>query len=310
MRPDGTRVLVTGGLGHVGSVLVRELRGRGYEVWVLDRWHKGDPQYLRCNVREYRQLVRVMRAHHFNYVYHAAAEFGRKNGEDFYEELWQTNAIGTKNVLRLQEEQRFRMVFFSSSEVYGDFSGVMSEDVMDRFEIRQLNDYAISKWAGELQVINSGLQHQTESARVRLFNVYGPGERYSPYRSALCLFCYHALHRLPYVVYEGHRRSWLYVDDAARTLANLVDRFTPGEVYNLGTTDLVEMRRLSDLVLALTRREAVLARYEREEPFTTREKRVDTSKAARYLDHRPTVNLETGLARTIEWMRKEYGIHD
>ena len=65
-------------------------------------------------------------------VYHLAAEFGRWNGEDYYENLWMTNAIGTKNVLRMQEREGFQAVYFSSSEVYGDYSGTMREEVMDQ----------------------------------------------------------------------------------------------------------------------------------------------------------------------------------
>ena len=63
----------------------------------------GGRYYLRCDIGEHRQLARVFAEHAFDFVYHAAAEFGRVNGEDFYETLWKTNAVGTKNVLRLQE---------------------------------------------------------------------------------------------------------------------------------------------------------------------------------------------------------------
>src|SRR6186997_2318136 len=162
------RILVTGGLGTVGAGLITELRRRGRQVISCDLHHQPDeigfslrtdvelPLYARSDVGEFRQLERVLeRCGPFDYVYHCAAEFGRWNGEDFYETLWQSNAIGTKNVIRLQEKYRFRHVFFSSSEVYGEFEGVMAEDVMDTHEIRQLNDYAISKWVGEQQVMNS-----------------------------------------------------------------------------------------------------------------------------------------------------------
>lgn len=70
--------------------------------------------------------------HSCDYVYHLAAEYGRWNGEDYYENLWTTNVIGTKNILRLQEKYRFRQIFFSSCEVYGDYDGIMTEDVMDK----------------------------------------------------------------------------------------------------------------------------------------------------------------------------------
>lgn len=302
------KILVTGGLGAVGSVLVPELRSRGHEVWVCDLSHHHDSQYVRADVAEYRQLERIFDAHGFDYVYHMAAEFGRWNGEDYYEQLWRTNVIGTKNVIRLQEKHRFRLIFFSSSEVYGDYSGVMRESVMDELEIRQLNDYAMTKWVGELQCLNSAAMHGTETVRVRLFNTYGPGEPYSPYRSAICIFCYRALHGLPYTVYLGHRRTSTYVTDTARTLANIVDNFIPGEVYNIGGLDLHDMRMVSDLILEYLGKSDELVTYREAEPFTTKEKVVDNSKAIRDLGHAPVVTLAEGIPRTLEWMKQYYGL--
>ena len=98
------KILVTGGLGFIGSNLVPELRKRGYEVWVCDLGQSEGPNYIRCDVREYRQLERIFEEPDFDYVYHLAAEFGRWNGEDHYENLWGTNCVGTKNLIRLQEK--------------------------------------------------------------------------------------------------------------------------------------------------------------------------------------------------------------
>ena len=87
------------------------------------------------------------------------AEYGRWNGEAYYENLWQTNNIGQfKHILRFQENKKFKLIFFSSCEVYGDYSGFMTEDVMINNKISdtyQMNDYAITKWAGELMCLNS-----------------------------------------------------------------------------------------------------------------------------------------------------------
>jgi len=176
------KVLVTGGAGFIGSNLVPKLRKWGHDVWVCDLGQSGEPNYIRCDVSRYRQLDRIFSEHKFDYVYHLAAEYGRWNGEDYYENLWQTNVIGTKNILRLQEQEKFRMIFFSSAEVYGDYDGVMSEDVMDKVPIKQMNDYAMTKWVGELQVLNSADMFGTETVRVRPVNAYGPHEHYSPYR--------------------------------------------------------------------------------------------------------------------------------
>jgi dTDP-glucose 4,6-dehydratase len=302
------KILATGGLGTVGSFLVEELRARGHEVWICDLCHHHDQQSIRCDVSQYRQLERVFVGHPFDYVYHLAGEFGRWNGEDFYENLWSSNAVGTKNILRMQEKYGFRMVYFSSSEVYGDWDGVMSEDVMDRFEVRQLNDYAITKWVGEMQVLNSARMFGTESVRVRLFNLYGPGEKYSDYRSVNCLFCYRALHDLPYTVYLNHHRSSTYITDAACTLANIVDNFVPGEAYNIGSGEYHDIKTVSDIILETLGKDDGQVTYLDSEPYTTRNKRLDMRKAVRVLEHQPKVTLAEGLPLTLEWMKQFYGV--
>jgi len=266
--------------------------------------------YIRCDVREYHQLERIFRDRDLECVYHLAAEYGRWNGEDFYENLWQTNAVGTKHVIRLQERHKFRLVFFSSAEVYGDYRGRMSEAVVDDVPIRQLNDYAITKWAGELMCLNSAEQFGTETVRVRPVNCYGPGEHYTPYRGFIPKFIYHALHNMPYVVYKGHKRIIDYVEDTCRTFATIVDHFIPGEVYNVGGRPEWEtdIRGYSDLVLKAVGRDDSLVTYKEAEPFTTHQKPVDCSKAVRDLKHDPKVPPAEGIRRTVEWMRKLYKV--
>lgn len=265
------------------------------------------PSYCRCNVGDFRQVSRVFESMGpFDIVYHMAAEFGRWNGEDFYEQVWQTNAIGTKNILRLQEKMSFRLVHFSSSEVYGDWEGTMSENVMDENEIKQLNDYALSKWVNECQIRNSITQFGTESVIVRLFNTYGPGEYYSPYRSVNCRFVYCALMGLPWIVFRGYYRSSTYIDDTVRSLANITTHFKPGEVYNIGSNHYHSIEELSDLVIRATGADARLAELRESEMLTTRIKKVDNSKAVRDLGHGEGVDLEEGIRRTVEWMRGVY----
>jgi len=302
-----SRILVTGGLGTVGKVLVRTLRARGHAIRVLGAEHHHEADYVRCDVGSYMQLSRVFDGECFDFVYHLAAEFGRWNGEDYYDRLWVSNVVGTKNVLRLQEKHKFRLIHFSSSEVYGDYDGVMTEDVMDKHEVRQLNDYALTKWVNEQQIMNSAAMHNTESVRVRLFNTYGPGEYYSPYRSVICVFIYRALHNLPFKVYLGHHRTSSYVTDTCHTLANIVDNFKPGEVYNVGGTEYHDIKMLSDIILEyLKRKDDGLVEYLPAEPFTTKDKRVSVDKAVRDLNHAPKISLAMGIPKTVDWMRDVY----
>jgi len=82
------KILVTGSRGTLGAPLVRELRARGHDVWGCDLQHSADPQYERVDISEFRQVQRVLERGRFDLVYHLAAEFGRNNGEEYYEQLF------------------------------------------------------------------------------------------------------------------------------------------------------------------------------------------------------------------------------
>lgn len=311
--------MVTGSLGTIGSNLVKELENKGHSVFGVDLTHSTnqigfsvrtdeyDATYARCDIGEYRQIERIMDLWGpFDFVFNCAAEFGRWNGEDYYEQLWKSNAIGTKNIIRLQEKHKFKLIHFSSSEVYGDFPDIMVENVMDQYEIKQMNDYAMTKWINEMQINNSRIHYNTESVVVRIFNTYGPGEYYSPYRSVNCRFIYCALKNIPWIVYRGYTRTSTYLADSVRTIANIADNFIPGEVYNIGGDEYHTIEEFSNLVLDVTGANPDLVIYKDAEMLTTRHKKVDVSKAKSHLDHKSSVTLKEGVVKTVDWMRSIY----
>ena len=304
------KILVTGGLGTIGSQLCQELQRLENRVWVCDLPHASVLNYIRCDIANYQQVERVINTVKPDFVYHLAAEFGRTNGEDHYYQLWQSNAIGTKNMLRLQEQHKFRMCFSSSSEIYGDWKHLMSEEVPEQHPIRQLNDYAISKWVNEMQIMNSAARFSTETVRVRLFNTYGPGEQYSNYRSVICQFIYRALHNIPYTVYLDHHRTSSYIDDTVRTLANicLPEIFRPGEVYNIAGTEYHDIKTISNMILNYLGKDDSKVQYEKYEEHNAGNKKGDLTKAQKELNHKPQVNLAEGIPLTIKWQKEIYDI--
>jgi dTDP-glucose 4,6-dehydratase len=82
------KIVVTGSAGTLGAPLVAELRERGHDVWGIELQHTGQPQTIRADVADYRQLRAAFdRVGDFDLVYHLAAEFGRINGEEHYEQV-------------------------------------------------------------------------------------------------------------------------------------------------------------------------------------------------------------------------------
>ena len=304
------KILITGGAGFIGTNLKNELRERGHDVWTLDIKFHHDEKHYRMDIGSYRQLKEVFDEHDFDYVYNAAAEYGRWNGEDHYENLWKTNAVGTKHILRIQADEGFRLIDFSSAEVYGDYAGEIYEEITEEKPFHLLNDYAMSKRCNEMQVKNAMEKFDTECVMVRPVNCYGPHEHYSEYRGVIPVFIWKALNDEPYTVYKGHKRIFDYVEDTCRTLANIVDNFHNGEVYNLGGNPdwEITIERLSEIILDYLDKDDSKVTYKGKEPMTTDVKKINSEKAKEHLDHEPTVPPEEGIARTIDWFKEEYDL--
>ena len=299
------RMLVTGSKGTLGTPLVAELKKRGHEVFGIDLKHTDDKDNARCDISDFRQVKRAIESFYPDIVYHLAAEFGRMNGEEYYEQVWRTNVIGTRNILEVQKLMKFKLIFASSSEIYGD----SDEPILNEESVlaQQKNDYAISKWVNELQCKNFRERHGNEIMTLRFFNAYGPCEMYTNYRSVVCLFCYRALHNIPYTVYEGYHRVFMYIDDFIPSLANVCERFIDGETVNIGGTEYRSVKDLSDIILKYLGKDDSFVVYESSDKHNVTNKKPDISKAKKILGHDPKITLEEGVKETLDWMMRHYG---
>jgi dTDP-glucose 4,6-dehydratase len=302
-------VLVIGSEGTIGRPLAQELERRGHRVHRADARHTDRVDYTRCDASEFRQVSNLLE-NDFDFVYNLAAEFGRRNGEDYYEQVWKTNVIGLKHLITLQKRKKFRLVHFSSSEIYGEPNlpdgGFLEEGLSETAPLFQKNDYAISKWVNELQIRNARITDEVEVVVVRLFNAYGPGEYFTPYRSAVCQFIYRALRKETYDVYLGYKRVFMYIDDLIPTLANVADRFRAGRTYNVGGTEYVEVKAVSKMILDNLGMKDTIVNYVPLEVHNTRNKRPSIELARNELGHNPTTPLKVGIPKTIEWMKEVY----
>ena len=109
---------------------------------------------------------------------------------------------------------------------------------------------------------------------------------------------------------KGHKRIIDYVGDTARTFANIVDNFKPGEAYNVGGKQEWEreIKEYSDIILDAVGVDDSIVTYEEAEPFTTQVKTIDFSKSIKDLKHDPKVTPEEGIKKTVEWMKWYYRI--
>jgi dTDP-glucose 4,6-dehydratase len=291
------RILCTGSLGTLGWPLVQELRERGHEVFGCDLRHDSDPQHIRADVAEFRQLAAAFnRMRTVDCVYHLAAEFGRLNGEIYTEQLWRTAMVGTRNVLDLCRQYDARLFFASSSEVYGDLDNDWLHEDDTEQPILHPNEYALSKWANERQIMAYQQRHGTDVTRLRFFNAYA-GEEYHPYRSVVALFCHKALNGEPLPVFKGYHRTFMHIDDFIPTVATVCEAPLRHSVYNIGGTDFRSVEELAEIVGG----EVELID---EDVHNVRSKRPDIDRAIEDLGHNPQITLEEGVPETLAWMQE------
>lgn len=294
--------MVTGSEGTLGRPLCKWLEGEGHEVVRVDLAHGENVE--RADIGEYDQIARVVEEYYPQVVFNLAAEFGRHNGESFSRQVWNSNAVGLKNMLRLQKDTGFKLVHASSSEVYGEGPWdveELDEGVTDRCALKHHNDYAMSKWVNEQQIRN----HGGDVVTPRFFNAYGPGEEYHPYRSVVCLFTYRALHDLPYTVYRGYSRVFMYVDDFIPSLARCMN-LPGGTTINIGGSEYRSVEELHEIVQREVGESKSEVWFEDQDEHNTVSKRPNIQLARSLLKHDPQVTLEEGVRRTVAWMRGRY----
>jgi len=309
----GSRVLVTGATGFIGSHLTRRLVDLGAEVHALtstvssvypvrlvdirDRitLHGGNL----CDSGAMASLVERARP---SVVFHLGAYTHVGKSWDRIDECIQTNVHGTVILLQALARTGYeRFLYTSTSEVYGDIAVPFGEDAA----VSPLSPYSVSKYSGErfCRMLHKGLGWPI--VVVRPFNAYGPAQ--SPDR-IIPEIIVKALHKQRLAMTRGHQtREFNYVGD-------LVDGFIraatvpgiEGEVFNIGGGEEISMRDLAQEILDLMGNpiEPEFGALP-ERPTEIPAMRSDVTKARSRLDLPPFRSLSDGLKPTIAWYRRE-----
>ncbi|GAA3014317.1 NAD-dependent epimerase/dehydratase family protein [Streptosporangium longisporum] len=316
MGSNAAKVVVTGGLGFLGSHLVEALVRRGDEVTVFDGGPPppgldggAGPRYVGGDIRDPEALADVITGD-VDTVYHLAAVVGVDRYIDRPLDVIDINLMGTRNVLELTERAGARLVLASTSEVFGKNPAVPWAEDDDRVLGSTATDrwsYSSSKALAEHLTFAYMRQRGLDATIVRYFNVYGPRQRPG---FVVSRSIHRALRGLPPVLYDdgGQTRCFTFVDDAiAATVEAGTADVALGECFNIGSSVETTVRELIELVVELTDGDKAVAVDPRDgfgSAYQDLSRRVpDTSKALAVLGWRTTTDLRDGLSRTIEWAR-------
>ena len=307
------KILVTGGAGFIGSWLCDSLIKEGHEVVCIDNLGSGDKKnvehllpnprfkFMKHDIREPLEIGEKV-----DCIFHLASRASPADFERYSIDILLANSLGTYNMLELTRKNNARFLLASSSEIYGD------PKVHPQLEsywgnvnpIGPRSCYDEGKRFSESLTVNFHKKHDLDVRIARIFNTYGP--RMSPSDGrVISNFIVQALKNEPITVYgDGSQtRSFCHVSDMVDGLMKLM--FTDGlggNVINLGSRDEVAVLEVAKLIKKLTgsKSEITFKPLPKNDP---KRRNPDISKAKNLLGWEPSIALDEGLHKTIEYFR-------
>lgn len=286
------KILVIGACGNIGTRLVPYLLSEDHEVYCCDQLQGTGIGYSVVNILNSGDLLKVFLDFKPEVTILLAAMVSRVTCEASPHLAVDTNLSGLNNVIHLCKAFDSKLVYFSTSEVYGNIGGVLSEDR----ECRPNNLYGLTKYLGEKLV-----QYELKDALiVRPFMFYDEDETKGDHRSAMIRFAYHLSRKEKITVHKGSKRSWMHVSDAVRVIESLI-RLKEGYIVNIGSDELIETEILADKIcnyLGL-KYEDYVNEYELPEKMTL-EKIPDISRQTELTGLVPEISLNEGVKRVCD----------
>lgn len=317
---EDERVLVTGGAGFLGSWICEVMIDNGAHVLCIDNFSSGqltNIQHLMDNEQfhfiEHDISVPLQIDTPVDYVFHMASRASPFEFEHYPIQILKANTLGVLNALGIAKKHKAKVLFTSTSEVYGNPDIVPTPETyhgnVNCIGLRGCYDEA--KRCGEAYVTAYHRQHHLNTRIARIFNTYGPRIRMDGiYGRVVPRFIEQALNSEPLTVFgDGSQtRSFTYITDQIEGLLRLAAfDAAEGQVINIGNTNEITVLELAKKVIDHTNSKSVISFHPLPEDDPLR-RNPDITKAREVLGWEPKASLNYGLMRTIDWIKSQKSV--
>lgn len=317
MELDGSKILVIGGAGFIGSFVVSELLKENVsEVVIYDNFVRGKKSYLheqlkdpRCSIfpiggdiRDLDILDAAIKGK--DYVVSLAAMW-LLHCKDFPRTAFEVNVAGTFNILEACVRHNIKkLVWSSSASVYGD---AVELPMTETHPFNNKNFYGATKITGEVMATAFNDRYGLSVIGLRYMNVYGPNQdQTAAYTGVVPIMLNHIENNVPPIINGDGSQAYdfIYVEDVARCNVQALKSNINFGMYNVGTEVQTSIKELCDLILELKKSDlkVIFKPYSEDDARALVQNRIGSRKKAELeLGFKFKYSLREGLKKLIEW---------
>ena len=295
------KYMVTGGAGFIGSHLTEKLVERGDTVTVIDNLNTGKIENLKSvsqkinfvqnDIRDVEVVRNLME--NIDGVFHQAALASVQDSFRIPEKFHDVNVNGTENIFKIAKEFGIKVVYASSSSVYGDTKTLPTTE---KDEMNPINPYAKTKLEKE-KLAERYAKNGLKVIGLRYFNVFGPRQS-KEYAGVIKLFLDRIEQGLPPLINgDGLQiRDFVYVDDVVNANILSMKSYIDFEFFNIGTNAAISILDLANIIIEFSGLK-IKPIHRSEKPGDVKGTHADITKAEMMLKWKPTTSIQ-------EWLKK------
>jgi len=251
------KFVVTGGAGFVGSHLVKLLVNEGHKITVIDNLHKGKMENLssvineikfeKMDIRDFHSIEKVLK--NIDGVFHQAALTVVQDSFERKKEYYDVNVLGTENIFKLAKENKFKIVYASSSSVYGHKQQTPINEDGDR---KPINPYGETKLEDEY-LFEKYSKLDTSIIGLRYFNIFGEGQTME-YAGVITKFLDRIKDKKPPIIFgDGSQiRDFVSVNDVAKANLMAMTSDISNSLVNIGTGYALSILELANMMIEVS----------------------------------------------------------
>ena len=322
------KVIVTGGLGFIGSNLIKILLKKKYYVINLDKVSyssnfynvkefskSNNYKFIKIDINSRKKILQILKKFKPNAIFNLAAETHVDRSIDQPETFIKSNILGVFNLLEafkiyLKKNKKIKLIHISTDEVYGDIlNGRSKED--DTY--KPSSPYAASKASSDHLVYSYIRTFKIPAIVTNCSNNYGPKQHPEKLIPKLI---YNIINNKNLPIYgKGlNSREWIYVDDHCEALIKIFERGKIGNFYNIGSNLNVNNLKISKLLIKIAKTKFnigknVKIKFVKDRPGHDIRYALNSGKLIKTLRWKPKINISNGLINTFDWYLKNPGYY-